>query len=195
MAALKEWAVICKALEYGKQTILLRKGGILEYRDGFEIKHNVFLLYPTFEHQSSKYIKSDYQNEPYSDYMNTTSHGKNVISIIAKVELVKEVQNPNLLSQINKYHIWNESFIETRMKYNPKKSMNVLLLRVYKLPENLFVAERKEWTGCKSWIDIDIPDCANSLVAKNSEDEQRCKPVIGDLEFQKISNEFGREWR
>lgn len=195
MAALKEWAVICKALEDGKQTILLRKGGILEYRDGFQIKHNVFLLYPTFEHQSIKYIKSSYHNKLDSEYMNTISREKNVISIIAKVELVKEVQNPHSLSQIDKYHIWNENFIETRMKYNPNKSMSVLLLRVYRLPENLFVTERKEWTGCKSWIDIDIPNCANSLVGKNSEDEQMCKPVIDDLEFQKISYEFGREWR
>lgn len=195
MAALKEWAVVCKALEDGMQTILLRKGGILEYRDGFQIKHNVFLLYPTYEHQSIEYIKSGYQNKFDSEYMNATLRGKNVISIIARVEMVKEVQNPSLLSQIDKYHIWNENFIETRMKYNPNKSMSVILLRVYKLPENLFVTESEEWTGCKSWIDIDMPECANSLASRNSEDERMCKPVINELEFQKISHEFGREWR
>lgn len=32
MLALKEWSIICKALEDGNQTILLRKGGILEYK-------------------------------------------------------------------------------------------------------------------------------------------------------------------
>jgi hypothetical protein len=35
MAALKEWAVVCKALEEGRQILLLRKGGIMEYKQGF----------------------------------------------------------------------------------------------------------------------------------------------------------------
>ena len=30
MDALKEWATVVKALEQGKQTVILRKGGILE---------------------------------------------------------------------------------------------------------------------------------------------------------------------
>ena len=48
IAALKEWAIVCKALEEGRQVLLLRKGGIMEYRQGFEVKHNNFLLFPTF---------------------------------------------------------------------------------------------------------------------------------------------------
>ena len=30
MLALKEWSIVCRALEEAKQSILLRKGGILE---------------------------------------------------------------------------------------------------------------------------------------------------------------------
>ena len=48
-AALKEWAVVCQALEEGRKVLLLRKGGIMEYREGFQVKHNSFMLYPTFE--------------------------------------------------------------------------------------------------------------------------------------------------
>ena len=44
MQALKEWAVVCRALEEGRQIVLLRKGGILEYREGFEVKHDKFLI-------------------------------------------------------------------------------------------------------------------------------------------------------
>ena len=51
MNALKEWATIVKALENGKQTIILRKGGILETASGFEIIAKKFLLFPTWEHQ------------------------------------------------------------------------------------------------------------------------------------------------
>ena len=60
MIALKEWAVVCKALEMGKQILLLRKGGILEYRNGFEIKHNKFFIYATYEHQSKDSIKNEF---------------------------------------------------------------------------------------------------------------------------------------
>ena len=35
MNGLKEWATVVKALEYGKQTVILRKGGILETASGF----------------------------------------------------------------------------------------------------------------------------------------------------------------
>jgi len=38
MDALKEWATIVTALENGEQTVILRKGGILETESGFKIE-------------------------------------------------------------------------------------------------------------------------------------------------------------
>ena len=35
MNGLKEWATLVKALENGKQTVILRQGGILETASGF----------------------------------------------------------------------------------------------------------------------------------------------------------------
>ncbi|MGH9879382.1 MAG: DUF1802 family protein, partial [Nitrososphaerales archaeon] len=57
--ALKEWAVVVKALEEGKQCILFRKGGILD--PGFSVESSEFLLYPTFEHQTKEYLKDEYK--------------------------------------------------------------------------------------------------------------------------------------
>ena len=48
MNGLKEWATVVKALENGKQTVILRKGGILETASGFEIESKKFLLFPNF---------------------------------------------------------------------------------------------------------------------------------------------------
>ena len=79
MQALKEWAVVCRALEEGRQVVLLRKGGILEYRQGFEVKHEKFLMFPTFEHQSKDSLQPDYAGirpkitgpgEPAADFTN-----------------------------------------------------------------------------------------------------------------------------
>src|SRR5262245_25283913 len=55
--ALKEWATVCRALESGRQIILLRKGGILEARHGFEVENREFLLFPTYLHQKREMLK------------------------------------------------------------------------------------------------------------------------------------------
>src|SRR3954468_11954512 len=47
----KEWALVCEALGRGEQTILVRKGGIAEGREGFGFRHNEFFLFPTFFHE------------------------------------------------------------------------------------------------------------------------------------------------
>ena len=49
--AFKEWAVICAALASGKQSLILRKGGIAEEGGGFKPEHSEFLLYPTYFHE------------------------------------------------------------------------------------------------------------------------------------------------
>ena len=62
MESLKEWTTIIKALENGKQTILLKKGGILEIASDFKIEFKKFLLYPTWEHQEFHHIKPEFHN-------------------------------------------------------------------------------------------------------------------------------------
>ncbi len=47
--ALKEWSAAVHALLDGRQTVLLRKGGIGEKR--FEVAAHEFLLFPTVAHR------------------------------------------------------------------------------------------------------------------------------------------------
>ena len=94
MLALKEWSIICKAMEEGKQTILLRKGGILEYKKGFEISQKLFLLYPTLEHQTAEYLQSNYLQD-YELLLKRNSSEivqdkVNTIRIIARIEAMQE---------------------------------------------------------------------------------------------------------
>src|SRR5690349_21807542 len=49
--AYKEWAAICLALAQGKQSLLLRKGGIAEPNGEFQVEHMRFWLLPTYAHQ------------------------------------------------------------------------------------------------------------------------------------------------
>ena len=47
----KEWAVVCEALGAGGQSVIIRKGGIVEGREGFQFRHREFFLFPTFFHE------------------------------------------------------------------------------------------------------------------------------------------------
>ena len=60
MKGLKEWATVVTALENGDQTVLLRKGGILETTSGFKIEDKKFALFPTYEHQDTASLKSQF---------------------------------------------------------------------------------------------------------------------------------------
>ncbi len=54
--AFKEWAIIVDALGRREQIIILRKGGISEGRDGFQMEHPQFLLFPTLYHQQRESV-------------------------------------------------------------------------------------------------------------------------------------------
>ena len=47
----KEWSLVCNALGHGTQSVILRKGGIAEGREGFSFRHREFFLFPTFFHE------------------------------------------------------------------------------------------------------------------------------------------------
>jgi hypothetical protein len=197
MLALKEWSIVCRALEEGKQSILLRKGGILEYKEGFEISQKIFLVYPTLEHQSKEYLQQDYlqqfellleKNDPNFEYRTNT------ITILAQIEGIQEFNDESKLAKLEKYHIWNEKYVNMRMSYNPKKPMNALLLRIYKLPEPISVKVNPEWAGCKSWINIELPKI-NGISSDNIHKLlERCEPAIKENDFQKIYDSFTEIW-
>ncbi|MGD1839149.1 MAG: DUF1802 family protein [Nitrososphaeraceae archaeon] len=179
--ALKEWAIVCKTLEAGKQIILLRKGGIMEYKQGFKIPHKEFLLYPTFEHQSESSIKKKYRKVFENMSINKK---KNIINLFAEVHSVIEITDEEILIDLQNYHIWTKEYIESRMRYNPKKPMSILLLRVYKLNEPLIMDIKDEWSGCKSWIDL-----KNEKIFNNNK-KDIMKPVLHDSIFNKLVKEI-----
>lgn len=175
MQALKEWAVVCRALEEGRQVVLLRKGGILEYRRGFEVKHDKFLLFPTFEHQSKDHLQPDYAEKLEDVLKGQPALGSNRLTSYAEVVDIREITDRTALRSLAKYHVWNESYVNARMDYNPKKPMSVILLRVFKLDKPIMVDSKPEWAGCKSWIPLDM--------------DAGGRPALSDSQFNKIASE------
>jgi len=57
--AFEEWAVVCAALNSGRKTIILRKGGIDGGQEGVRVKHREFWLLPTRFHQDASQLTAD----------------------------------------------------------------------------------------------------------------------------------------
>jgi hypothetical protein len=176
MQALKEWAVVCRALEEGRQTVLLRKGGILEFREGFTVKHNRFMLFPTYEHQYTEHLQPDYAGRLDSVLKEQPPAGVNMLSSYAEAVAVREIDDPSVLKKLETYHVWNESYVNARLAYNPKKPMSVILLRVHKLDTPIRVESRPEWAGCRSWVPVDLETSGSS------------RPALSDSQFENISS-------
>ena len=56
--ALKEWGAAVQALLDGRQTVLLRKGGIGEKR--FEVSAPEFVFFPTAEHSHAQRVRPEF---------------------------------------------------------------------------------------------------------------------------------------
>ena len=190
LAALKEWRIVCRALEEGRQVLLLRKGGVLEYRQGFEIKHESFWLYPTAEHQSREFIQPDYV-EKMDDLFDGNSSNHVRIKSYAKVERIYEIRKESFLPMLRPYHIWNDKYVQMRMNYNPTKPLYALLLRVYKLDRPISLETMPEWSGCKSWINIEMTEYVRFLEDNGDINKlESLKPVFIDSQFKSITDEI-----
>lgn len=176
MNALKEWATVVSALESGDQTVLLRKGGILETASGFVIESKKFLLFPTFEHQSFGNVKPRFHN-----YLNTVKEskpadGQNKITSYAEVIAEADITSEEKISELSEFHIWSDSYIRTRMNWMPDKAIKAVFLKTYKVPE-FDIPLKPEYQGCKSWIDI------NANISSG-------KPVLSDSELNSKLEKF-----
>ena len=152
MESLKEWATVVKALESGDQTVILRKGGILETASGFKIESPKFLLFPTFEHQGERHIKPQFQK--YLEVVRQKpKEGFNRISSYALVLEEKDVSSDKIVNELAPFHIWSDSYIQERRNWMPEKPLKAVFLKTFIMPE-VEIPLKSEYQGCKSWIDI-----------------------------------------
>lgn len=151
MRALKEWSSIVRALESGDQTVILRKGGILDVASGFQFEGNTFALFPTHEHQDASSIKPDYQK--YLKMSHEHGQSYNTVSSHATVIAETDVTTPRVLDALSPMHIWSDSYIAQRVAWRPERPIRAALLRV-STTEHMEVPTGPQHAGCKSWVDI-----------------------------------------
>ena len=179
MKALKEWATVITALENGDQTVLLRKGGILETASGFKVEEKKFLLYPTFEHQDNASLKSQFFRYLADVREQKPKEGTNRITSYAEVLAHADVSSMHKIEELSDFHIWSDSYMVERMNWLPQKPMTAIFLKVYKIsPREIPVLQ--EFEGCKSWIDINVNINLGQAVLNETALQQRL------LQFRRI---------
>ena len=174
MNALKEWATIVKALENGKQTIILRKGGILETASGFEIIAKKFLLFPTWEHQEIKHVKPEYHNLLNQTLDNKPKEGYNTITSIAEVLDHKDISSNKIIDDLSSFHVWSDEYIKERINWMPEKPLKVIFLKVYTFPQ-IEIPLQVDFEGCKSWIELNLNQNSERSVLTDQEIESELK--------------------
>ena len=152
--ALKEWATVCRALETGRQIVLLRKGGILEAIGGFELENPQFLLFPTHLHQNLGMLKP----EAHAGFETHTAEPERItLSAAAAVTDIVRLRSRAQMDALDEEHVWTPPLIDMRFNYRPANPLFLLLVRAYRLRQPVTIDNTPEYAGCKSWVPLDAP--------------------------------------
>ncbi|HEV2970819.1 MAG TPA: DUF1802 family protein [Pirellulales bacterium] len=151
--AFKEWAVVCRALADGAQSIILRKGGIDEGSEGFRVRHREFWLFPTQFHQRSEQLVPE--AGPLLERVRAEGPPAGTIAIgqYVVVDDVCEINDESLLGRLAGFHIWSRETIVQRFQYR-QPGLFLLLARVYRVPQPFLLSDTPYFAGCRSWIEL-----------------------------------------
>jgi hypothetical protein len=152
--ALKEWAVICAELAAGRQTILLRKGGIREPSRGFTIEHREFFLFPTYGHQNEDELVDRARQALPDIVRQAPPAGELRLQLYATVEAAIELSSLEPLRRLEGHHVLAWPAVERRFHYR-RPGLHVIALRVYRLEEPVVVPHLFRYDGCRSWVELD----------------------------------------
>jgi len=188
--ALKEWAVTVRALAEGEQLVTLRKGGIREENRHFEVEHERFFLYPTFDHQRTDLVRASHRPElrraleegvwPEGDTPPALTAAGGVeqperVRIRAWAEIAAHftVTDSRCVDALAPFYVWTRDYAEKRLEWKRRHPLHILVLRTYRIPRPVTVKVRDEYGGCRSWLELQ-----RDLAFEGT-------PVLADEEFDR----------
>jgi len=169
----KEWSGVCQAILDGRQTVIIRKGGIAEGRAGFSFKEKEFYLFPTRYHEEAQKIR-----EP--QFSGSTVPADEIrIECAAKVEWAGLVSDWHQAQALAPFHIWREEVIRERFDYEETPGVHVAFIRALRLDPAWNLPNENRFGGCRSWVEL--PERVS---------EPRLEPVLSDAEFAQQRERF-----
>ncbi|MCV7261320.1 DUF1802 family protein [Mycobacterium shimoidei] len=152
--ALKEWSAVVHALLDGRQTVLLRKGGIHKKR--FHVAAREFVLFPTVAHSHAERVRPSHRDLVAAAAADSTED-QVTLRAAAKVVAALEVNRPDNLEQIEDLHIWTtDSVRKDRLDFRPKHRLAVLVVQAAPLVEPVQIARTPDYAGCASWVQLPV---------------------------------------
>lgn len=176
--ALKEWAVICEALAQGRQTLLLRKGGIAESTGEFQLEQTRFWLFPTYVHQQRAGIKPDALPLLERVEARRPPPGTVRLSHFAEVAGVYQLHDMVGALRIRNLHLWSDETVHARFTYRTP-GLYVLLVRVHTAHQATELPDAASYAGCRSWVELE-----RTLSTENA------VPVMNDAAFADLRRQL-----
>jgi hypothetical protein len=170
--ALKEWAVLVEAMARGNLIAMIRKGGIREKRAGFDVRHDRFLLYPTFFHEKLDELASRFHPLLTDAHADRPPEGMIQLRYVATVAAVWLVTDLERLRAIGSEHGLTWGAVESRFRYRDDPRVHVVAVRIARLPTLVTLPEARRYMGCVSWVKLDADVDVNGA-----------QPVIDDATF------------
>ncbi len=152
--ALKEWAVICKALAEGRQALVLRKGGIAEPEGEFQIEHRRFWLFPTYLHQERAGLQHDAWSLLEQAQADKPPAGVVRLTHFAEVTGVYRVRERVRALVLGHLHLWSSQAVAKRFDYRVPEIF-IVPVRVWKAAQTVEIRDTEFYQGCKSWVELD----------------------------------------
>src|SRR4026208_1633666 len=121
--AFKEWAIIVDALGRGEQTLILRKGGISEGRDGFQIEHPQFFLFPTLYHQQRESVTTEAQTRYDQIAPHPAPPGVVRLEFLAEVAAGRQLDALSTAEALRGQHCWRDEIIAERFDWSRAKNI------------------------------------------------------------------------
>jgi hypothetical protein len=152
--ALKESSAAVRAMLDGRQTVLLRKGGIGEKR--FRVDAQRFVLFPTVAHSHADRVRPEHRELLGPAAADSTEESLTVRAG-AKVVAAVEVTRPEAVAELEPMHIWTaESVQADRLDFRPRQRLTVLVVQVSPLAEPVRIDRTPQYRGCTSWVDVPV---------------------------------------
>lgn len=164
----KDWALVCEAMGCGRQSIILRKGGLAEGRGGFQFgERREFFLFPTRYHEQAAMLRP----EELPSLGNVASDSAATIEIryFGRLESSWRIEHLETVTRLAPFHVYREEVARERFAYADRQhaagALSLALCRVYRLAPIWVLDDRPEFGGCKSWIELPPPPAGTALHA------------------------------
>jgi hypothetical protein len=153
--AFKEWAAVCRALAEGRQSVILRKGGIAEVGGEFRPEHDRCWLYPThFHEQQRSGLKPEFLQLIDAAEADRPPAGVLRLTHFVEVADVRFLDRLEDALALDRLHVWSEETVRQRFHYRTP-GLYVLTVRVYRARTPVELPENPAYAGCKTWVELD----------------------------------------